>query len=202
MNIVNEQVRRDLQEGKLLKLELGAGGKTSREGYYAVDLVPLAGVDIVANLNHPFDELPDNSVQEIYTRHTLEHVENLIGLLREIHRVTKPGGEITIIVPHFSNVYAFSDPTHVRFFGLYTMNYFMASEDQPGRKVPAFYTELRFKQKSVRIEFYQMTFVDRLVGGLFTRLFNRRISLQEFYERRLSSLYHAWQIRYILSPVK
>ena len=70
---------------------------------------------------------------EIYSRHPLEHVRNFLPLMAELHRVTRPGGRIEIIVPHFSNPYGYSDPTHVRHFGLYTFFYFADEEDQPRR---------------------------------------------------------------------
>jgi len=142
-------------------------------------------------------------VEHVHSRHTLEHVENLLPLMREIHRITRSDGVVEITVPHFSNVYGFSDPTHVRFFGLHSMSYFAAPEDQPAaRKVPAFYTDARFRIESIRIDFYRSGLADKVIGGLLSRLINRHIRLQDFYERRLSGLFHAWQVRYVLRPVK
>ena len=60
---------------------------------------------MVADLNLPLDEVPDNSVSRIYSNQTFEHVENLFGLLSEIHRITVKGGISEIIVPHFANPY-------------------------------------------------------------------------------------------------
>lgn len=80
----------------------------------------LPGVDIQADLNEPLDLLPDGSVEAVHCRHLLEHIDRLLHLLDELHRVVRPGGEIDIRVPHFSNPYGYSDPTHVRFFGLYS----------------------------------------------------------------------------------
>jgi hypothetical protein len=41
----------------------------------------------------------------------------------QIAKDLEQGELIEIIVPHFSNPHYYSDPTHVRFFGLYTMSY-------------------------------------------------------------------------------
>src|SRR5262245_6415565 len=123
MRIVNPSVTSDIEAGRALRLDLG-GGKRRMEGFYAVDLLPLEGIDIVADLNQPLSALPDNSVSQIVTRHTLEHISNLLPLMSELHRVTKADGRIEIVVPHFSNPYTYSDPTHVRFFGFYTFFYF------------------------------------------------------------------------------
>jgi hypothetical protein len=123
--------------------------------------------------------------------------------MREIHRVARPGATVEITVPHFSNVYGFSDPTHVRFFGLHTMFYFVAPEHQPRRrKVPAFYTDASFRVESVRLEFYRNGLLDKVLAPVFSFLVNRSYGAQEFYERRLSGIFHAWQIRYVMRPVK
>ncbi len=202
MEILNPKAAEDLAAGRPLALDLGAGGRP-RPGMYAVDQLRLPGVDIVADLNAPFDLLPDDSVGRIHSRHTLEHVREFLPLMREIHRVTRPGGTIEIVVPHFSNVYGFSDPTHVRLFGLHSMFYFVKPEHQPRkRKVPAFYTDVGFRVESVRLEFYRNGLLDRVLGPLFTAVVNRGYGWQEFYERRLAGIYHAWQIRYLLTPEK
>ncbi len=203
MKILNPKLAKDLAEGQGLNLDLGCGPK-AREGFYAVDHLMLEGVDLLADLNDPLDELPDNSVERIYSRHAFEHINNFLPLMRELYRVIRPGGRAEIIVPHFSNVFGYSDPTHVRFFGLYTMYYFVAPENQPGRKrkVPAFYTDMRFKVHSIKIEFYRYTLLEKIFGSLFTRLINLNFSTQNFYERRLSGIIHAAQIRYVLEPDK
>ena len=41
----------------------------------------VANSDIIAELNMPLDELPDNIVAGIYGINILEHISNLFGLL-------------------------------------------------------------------------------------------------------------------------
>ena len=202
MRIVNLQVEKDIEQGKPIKLDLGSG-RSARRGFYSVDHLELDGVDIVADLNETLDLLPDNCVEYVFSQHALEHVQHLLPLLREIFRVTKPNGFIEVIVPHFSNPYYYSDPTHIRFFGLYSMYYFVQSSKQHAiRKVPSFYSDARFDIESVRIEFYQLSKIDKLVVPFLSRLVNRNIHWQDFYERRLSSLFHAWQLRFLMRPDK
>ncbi|ODS24424.1 hypothetical protein AB835_03760 [Candidatus Endobugula sertula] len=185
-----------------IKLDLGSGG-SRKEGYYSVDHIGLKGVDIIADLNKPLELFPDNSVSHIYTRHTLEHIDNLLPLLQEIWRISKHNAKIEIIVPHFSNVFAYSGPTHVRFFGLYTMFYFVSPENQPSkRKVPTFYSDTRFYVDSLRIQFYRLNVFDRVFVPIFSKLVNSCFFSQEFYERRLSGIFRAWQITYIMRPQK
>lgn len=202
MRILNKNVLKDIKNKIPIKLHLGAGEKRL-DGYYNVDFVDLPGIDIIADLNKPFDLIPANSVNEIYSRHTLEHVENFFGLIGEIHRVCQEGAKITIIVPHFSNPYYYSDPTHVRTFGLYTFNYFIDYQNQPEvRKVPSFYSDFRFKLKEVKIDFYRRSYLERLLVPLISKIVNSSFRIQNYYERRWSWMLPAWQITYVMTPAK
>ena len=185
-----------------LRLDLGSGGPGRRD-CYGLDHLALEGVDIVADLNAPLDLLPDNSVAYLFSNHCLEHIAGLLPLMREIHRIAQPSAIIELVVPHFSNTYAHSDPTHVRFFGLYSMNYFADAADQIGKRhVQSFYTDVRFRTISVRIEFYRDGVLDKLLRKGMTKLVNSSIFWQDFYERRLCHLFHARQLRYVLQAVK
>jgi SAM-dependent methyltransferase len=202
MKIINPQVQSDLELGRPLKLDLG-GGARGREGCYTVDRRALDGIDILADLNEPLDLLPNDCAELIYSRHVLEHVRELLPLMKEIHRITRPQGRIEIIVPHFSNPYAYSDPTHVRFFGLYTMYYFVAAEHQPKlRRVPAFYSDVRFSVEAIKIGLLRRSVIDKLLLPPFARWINSRFYWQDFYERRLCRCLPAEQICYQLRPVK
>ena len=202
MKILNPKLENDIASGIPLKLDLGCGQRP-RKGYYAVDHLDVEGVDLMADLNKPLELLPDNSTDYVFSHHVFEHVHEFQALMREIHRIVAPGGTVEIVVPHFSNVFGYSDPTHVRFFGLYTMYHFVSPENQPKkRKVPAFYTDTRFFMTSLRIEFYRKGLLDKILEPFFKRLVNINIYTQNFYERRLSSLFHARQIRYIMRPEK
>jgi SAM-dependent methyltransferase len=201
MKTLNPAVREDLRTGKELRLNLGSGQRLI-PGFYNVDHLALPGTDILADLNEPLSELPDNSVAEIYSRHTLEHISRFLELMAELHRVTKPGGRIEIIVPHFSNPYYYSDPTHVRFFGLYTFFYFCDEEDQPRRKVPSFYLPERFKVESVRCKLLKESIWDKVFGLVLQPLINRNLTWLDRYERRFCRWVPANDIRFILRPKK
>jgi SAM-dependent methyltransferase len=202
MRLVNPLIAKDLARGKPLRLDVGSG-TSARPGFYGIDQLELDGVDIVADLNQPLALLPDNCAEHIFSSHALEHVDNLLGLLAEIHRIAKPGGFIEIVVPHFSNPYYYSDPTHVRFFGLYTMSYFVDIEKQPHAwKVPAFHTRTRFEMESVKISFYRLNLLDRLFIPFLSYFVNRSPQCQSFYELRLSWLFPAAELRYRMRASK
>jgi SAM-dependent methyltransferase len=201
MKIVNPAVHNDLAAGAPLRLDLGCGPQP-RPGHYGVDRVALPGVDVVANLNEPFADLPDDCAAEVYTRHTLEHVEKLLDLLAEIHRITRPGGRVEVIVPHFSNPYGYSDPTHVRFFGLYSFYYFSDPAHQPPHKVPSFYLSQRFRVEAVRFTLLTAGVVDKAVKAVLQPLINRGLGWQDWYERRLCRWFPARSIHYVLRVEK
>jgi len=172
------------------------------EGYYNVDQVKLDGVDIVANLNEPFALLADDTVSNIYSRNTFECVSNLLGLLAEIHRICRDGARCEIIVPHFANPYYYSDPIHVRQFGLFTMHYFVSTDRQWRRTVPNYYSDTKFKLLDVNIRFYKDSLFDHLATPLAHRLVNTSRFTQHLYERRFCWLWPPAHIQYILQVEK
>jgi hypothetical protein len=201
MQILNPAVHRDLEARRPLRLNLGSG-RRRLPGYYNVDRLALPGVDILADLEAPLSDLPDNSVAAIYCRHTLEHVTRLLELLGELHRVTQADGHLEVIVPHFSNPYSYSDPTHVRLFGLYSFFYLADDHDQPRRKVPNFYAPQRFRVERVHFNLLRTSVVDKCVRAILEPLINRNVDWLDWYERRLCRAWPADDIHWLVRPVK
>lgn len=202
MIILNKNLIIKFDQGEKVKLNLGSGANL-KSGYFNVDIVELDGVDIIADLNHKLNLIPDNSVSHVYTQHALEHIENILGLMKELSRICCLDAVITIVVPHFSNPYYYSDPTHVRPFGLYSMSYFVDEKSQPfRRKVPSYYSNTRFELIDTKFYFYRTSLIDRILVPVLRLLVNMNSSTQEIYERRWSWLYPAWQIKYILRVIK
>ena len=105
------------------KLNLGCGTEIM-ENYVNIDFVKLKGVDVIHNLNkfpYPFK---DNTFEEVYTSHVLEHLEDLPKVMGEIKRICKKGAKVRIRVPHFSCGVSYRDPTHRRLFSYFTFDYF------------------------------------------------------------------------------
>jgi len=201
MKIVNPIVSEHLSTGKKFNLDLGCG-RRPRPGFYGVDWIEMPGVDVVANLNEPLTEFPDNSVASIFTHHTLEHVVEFLPLLKEMHRIVVPNGSIEVVAPHFSNPYGYSDPTHVRFFGLYSFYYFADTEDQPRRKVPAFYISERFVVDAVKVTLMPTMLLFKPARRLVSKLFNSSIGMLDWYERSWCRRFPADSIKYTLRVKK
>ena len=88
------------------KLNIGCG-EQSMEGFVGIDIHDY-GQEIVRDITRglPFD---DNSVDEIYSSHCLEHIrrEDVLFVWEEIYRVLKKGGTFTLTVPHSDTREAF-----------------------------------------------------------------------------------------------
>jgi SAM-dependent methyltransferase len=201
MTILRNEVREDIVAGRALNLELGSGGQP-RQGFYGLDVRALPGVDIQANLNKPLDFLPDNSVANIFSQHCLEHVSEFETLMSELHRVVRPEGSIEIVVPHFSNPFYYSDPTHVRFFGLFSFHYFVRPERQKGRRVPFYYEAMEFKIHRIHVSLLPRSLWKRLIYPGLRAVINKSFERQERWERSQCWSVPADSITYWLSPVK
>lgn len=201
MRIVNPRLQEDLASGRKIRLNIGMGQRP-REGYYGLDHLELPGVDVVADLEQPLSAIPDNSVEAVVAYHIIEHVVNFLPLLKELHRVVVPGGQLEIVSPHFSNPYGYSDPTHVRFFGLYSFYYFSDEADQRIRKIPAFYLPERFVVESVSVTLMPTLLLVKPVRRLATKLVNSSMRMLDWYERSWCRKFPADSIRYVVRVKK
>jgi SAM-dependent methyltransferase len=86
-----------------LRLNLGAGN-VRLPGYASVDRY-AADADIRADLFVLPWAWADGSVEAVAMHHFLEHVWDVGGTLREVHRILRPGGEFWVKVPHYRAIY-------------------------------------------------------------------------------------------------
>ncbi len=182
------KVPADLMKGKKV-LDIGCGRK-KLPGAIGLDRMQLPGIDVVADLN---EKLPinDEEFDAVYADQVLEHIENLIGLMYEIHRILKPGGILLAHVPYFRSSWAHIDPTHVRSFTINSMNYFV--------KGTYLYYDYRFRDEAFeKVE----VFLDTDRPSTLKRRFFTSWALgnpQKFENSFLSNLYPFEQISYLLT---
>jgi SAM-dependent methyltransferase len=102
-------------------LDIGCG-RNKTPNAVGLDLAAHPGVDVVAQAGEglPFG---DDSFAEIRLRHIVEHVPDLVAFLAEVHRVARPGALVHILTPHFSAAASYTDPTHVRHMGYFSLDY-------------------------------------------------------------------------------
>jgi len=129
-----------MEKHEPLRLHLGCG-EFIKPGWINIDISPLPGVDLVHDLNKtplPFD---DESVQEIIADDLLEHVD-YPALLKDCHRMLKPGGVMHIHVPHFTSSNNAVDPTHRHQFSVKTFNFFCSATVEGTRR--SYYSDFKF----------------------------------------------------------
>ncbi|WP_052759445.1 class I SAM-dependent methyltransferase [Paenibacillus sp. DMB20] len=108
-----------------MKLDLGCG-TNKQMGFIGVDRFPLPDVDVVADIDKglPFD---DNSIDTIFASHSLEHVLDLTGAMKEIYRVCRHGAQICIVAPYSEQKLNISNPYHLHCFNEHTPRFWTTS---------------------------------------------------------------------------
>jgi len=127
------------QSGEKKILDVGCG-RNKYPGAIGLDSNPRTDADVIHDLGvtpYPFS---DNEFDEVISRHVIEHVPDVMAFVSELHRITKPGGHIRIVTPHYSNPDWPTDPTHRNHFNSYSFTCFM-----PERTPFPFYTNVVLK---------------------------------------------------------
>lgn len=182
-----------------LVLELGCGSNKKTPGAIGIDALDYPDVDIVGDVFDVLQRFPADCVDQVYAYHFIEHVEDLNKLMLELHRIVKPDCLIMFVAPHFSNPYFYSDPTHRRFFGLYTFCYY-SSVSPFRRKVPTYQRELLFRLERVDLRFKSPPpfYIRYAVKTLVGRLFNSCIFMKELFEENFCYLFPCYEVCYRL----
>lgn len=141
------------------RLHLGCGSK-KKEGYLNVDL--FGDPDFRCDLNQFPWPWEDNSIDEIFSEHWLEHVDDFERTMLEAHRILKPNGLFHAKVPHFRA------PMSV--WHLHKFSFSVATPLLLAKKVPYLWGGAQlFKDVAVQLNF---NYPQRLVAWAFTKLAN------------------------------
>ncbi len=87
------------QPGEVRRLHIG--GKQVEEGWEILDAQPGEHVDHVGDASD-LSRFPDRTFGALYASHVLEHFdykEEILEVLKEWHRVLRPGGKLYVSVP-------------------------------------------------------------------------------------------------------
>lgn len=87
-----------------MKLHIGCGAKVL-DGYKNVDLLDLSHIDYKTSADN-LSMISDNSVDEIYACHVLEHFgrHDTPKVFKEWYRVLKKGGILRVAIPSFEAI--------------------------------------------------------------------------------------------------
>ena len=121
-----------------LSLDLGCG-QDKVPGAIGMDRARLPSVDVIYDVERIPYPFRADSFAECYLHHLLEHVSEPLEVLEEVWRVGRPGAIVSIRVPHFSSLYAWSDPTHRRPYTYHSFDYLTEEGPYP------YYAHARFE---------------------------------------------------------
>lgn len=110
-----------MAEEQNVKINLGCAG-FPKTGYVNVDWLESLKPDVVHDLNklpYPFEA---SSADLIEATHVLEHLDRPFDVMKEVHRILRPGGKLILKVPHFSR--GFTHAEHARGFDVTFPLYF------------------------------------------------------------------------------
>ena len=130
-----------------MKINIGCGDK-KLAGYINVDL--YGNPDLRCDLFKfpwPFEE---GSIDEVFSEHFLEHVDDYEKTILEIYRILKPGGMIHFKVPHFRSM-AF--PWHLHHYAFSTVTCRLLCE----QRVYQFEGKHLFEEVSLRYNYLGFT---------------------------------------------
>ncbi|MBI2055910.1 MAG: methyltransferase domain-containing protein [Candidatus Sungbacteria bacterium] len=179
----------------LKKLNLGCGTDI-KQGWINLDSAQIPGIDIV----HDIEKLPlpfqNEEFNEILAQDILEHVE-YIPVLKDLHRILKKSGTLTIRVPHFTSKNNYIDPTHKKRFSVNTLDFFV-SNTKLGKKREYYFDFMFSEIKKRRITFERSSRVF-FYNSLVEPIVNHSLKTQQFYESSsLSRLFPAENIEITL----
>jgi len=126
-------------------LDIGCGANKT-PGAVGMDINPRTAADVI----HDLDDVPypfgDDEFDEVIGRHVIEHVRDPMSVMSELHRITRPGGLVKLVAPHWTNPDWATDLTHRNHLNSYSFRN-LTNE----RAVFDFYTTARFRQRLVRV---------------------------------------------------
>jgi SAM-dependent methyltransferase len=117
-----------------MKLNLGCADR-HLDGYVNVDICEPA--EQIADLEGPWP-WGESSVDEVVAEDIFEHLEDRIFTMNELHRVLKPNGRATIVVPDACGPGQWQDPTHRSGWVMNSFQYWQHGSFAYGRLAQAY----------------------------------------------------------------
>ena len=178
-------------------LDVGCGAN-KYEGAIGLDNNPRTAADVIHDLGQVPYPFPDNEFDLIVSRHVIEHVPDVMSFIGELYRITKNGGRIRLVTPHYTNPDWATDPTHRNHFNSYSFNTFT-----PERAVFDFYTEIQLKPVQTKVTLLNLW---RALGIEFIVNLDQKAAklrfLRKFWEHYLSNIIRGKELHFEFEVVK
>ena len=171
-------------------LDVGCG-KNKRPGAIGLDSNPDTAADVLADVNRGALPFADSAFDRVELIHVIEHVDDVVRTIEELHRVCKPGGVIRIETPHYTDFSSFCDPTHRWHLNSFSFRYFT----QDGGF--SYYSRSRMRERSLHIKLLRLW---KLLG--FELLVNRVRAFRKFWEHYLCFVIRGKAMVFELEVVK
>jgi len=182
-----------LAKGSEIKiLDLGCGLR-KRPGTVGIDVNPRSQADVIHDLNvfpYPFS---DNTFDEVICDNVIEHLDDVLKVMEEIHRIAKPDSKVTIMVPFYPHRNANTDPTHKHFFGVHSFDYLIEGTTHSGFQ----YSSIRYDLLSV--EFEKGIPSHHWFDDFIVRFANRN---KDLYENRFANIFPLRELTFELKVRK
>ncbi len=171
-------------------LDVGCGTRKIEADAIGIDRSANSAADIVWDLDQYPWPLDSNRFERVYLSHIIEHVQDVMKTMAEVHRAAKDGADVWITTPHFSSHNSYVDPTHVRHMAAASFDYFRGNDFETFTGAP-----FRFEIVSVELTFGGNFVLDNM-GRTLDRL------SRKWYERHAAWMFPALDIRAHLRAVK
>jgi hypothetical protein len=128
----------------------------------------------------------------------VEHVREPLAVMIELHRITKPGGVVRLLAPHWTNPDFATDLTHRNHLNSYSFRNLTEN-----REVFGFYTDVRFRQRLVRVtvlNLWKALGIEFLIN--LDNRFPRLRFFRKFWEQYLNAIARGKEIYYELEVIK
>src|ERR1700752_1357697 len=178
-------------------LDVGCG-QNKLPGAIGIDANARSHADVFHDLGEFPYPFASDEFEEIICRHVIEHVPDVLGFVTELHRISKPGGRIKIVTPHYTNPDWPTDPTHKNHLNSYSLNCFV-----PSLTPFPFYTETELKPIRTYVSLANLwrALGVELVVNLDQRWPSFRFT-RKFWEFYLSNIFRGKELLFEFEVVK
>lgn len=174
-------------------LDVGCGPQKF-PGSIGVDMNPNTAADVLCHFDRGRLPFRDNSFDEVRALHVIEHVADVIATMEELHRVTRPGGTIFLVTPHYTDYSSFRDPTHRWHLNTESFLYFYPG-GMHGRDM--WYTQVRMRERRLRVRLLRFW---RALG--FEFLVNHARWFRRLWEHYLSFMIRGKVMEFTFEVIK